>query len=362
MAKHKQQYQQEHMAMMCTTLVSLVRLLQFNPSQSADTLRQLPHRSGQGEEGEQHSSSLQALTGLLQVGTALGSQPPQLPHRLRNQFSTESHGSTDSSTTSRSGETISGRRDEERVASGRTQAMSTVSMTSNYMSGADLEGVPKLSLHEDFEFQSLKNQNATQDESLARHEQSLVEIQQKNEILERTNRDLRTKVKTLENTVSDIEGRTCNGTYMWRITNYSKFRREAEHGDTTAIHSPPFYSNFYGYKLCIRVNLNGVDNARGTHLSVFIHFMQGEFDDIIEWPFNGRIVLTVLDQNPIYEQRHHVMETLVSKPNLAAFQKPSTPRNHKGFGYMEFLPLGIVDNYIRNDTLIIKAFIVSSSS
>jgi hypothetical protein len=69
-------------------------------------------------------------------------------------------------------------------------------------------------------------------------------------------------------------------------------------------------SNFYGYKLCIRANLNGVDSARGTHLSIFIHFMQGDFDEIIDWPFNGRIILTVIDQNPVCELRHHVNEII----------------------------------------------------
>ncbi|XP_069133693.1 TNF receptor-associated factor 6-like isoform X1 [Argopecten irradians] len=365
MAKHMQHCQQDHMQQMCTTIVSLVRLLQLKPNLN-DTSGQTSNQGGQGEEGE---NSLNVLSGLLQtsmaLGPQLGPQPPQRPHRLRQQFSTDnmlSHASSDSST-SRSGEAI-GRRDDDRAISARTQAMSTVSMTSNHIPGVDLEGAPRLPFHQDFEFQSLKCQNATQDESLARHEQSLVEIQQKNDTLERTNRDLRSKVKALESTLADIEGRTCNGTYLWKIKNYSKFRREAEHGDTTAIHSPPFYSSFYGYKLCIRVNLNGVDSARGTHLSVFIHFMQGEYDDILEWPFSGRIVLTVLDQNPICEQRHHVIETLVSKPHLAAFQKPVTPRNHKGFGYMEFLPLGILDNsnYIKNDTLLIRAFIVNSST
>nr|ALJ01851.1 TRAF [Mizuhopecten yessoensis] len=369
MAKHMQHCQQDHMQQMCTTIVSLVRLLQFKPSTSCDSSRQSSTQTGQGEEGEQQSSSLNALSGLLQAsmvfGPQLGQQLPQLPHRLRQQLSSDntlSHGSSESSS-SRSGEAM-GRRDDERIASSRTQVMSTISMTSNHNPGVDLEGAPIVPLHQDFEFQSLKCQNATQDESLARHEQSLVEIQQKNDTLERTNRDLRSKVKNLESTIADIEGRTCNGTYLWKIKNYSKFRREAEHGDTTAIHSPPFYSNFYGYKLCIRVNLNGVDSARGTHLSVFIHFMQGEYDDILEWPFSGRIVLTVLDQNPVCEQRHHVIETLVSKPHLAAFQKPVTPRNHKGFGYMEFLPLNILDNstYIRSDTLLIKAFIVNSST
>lgn len=212
----------------------------------------------------------------------------------------------------------------------------------------------------DSEFQSLKERNTYQDESLARHSHELLELQYKFDNLERNNKELRQKIRSLEdkiNSLSDIEGRLCNGLYIWKIKNYLQRRHEAEAGEMTVIHSPPFYSNFYGYKLCMRCNLNGVDFSVGTHLSVFIHFMQGEWDDVLTWPFRGKIVLSVLDQNPVADQRQHAVETLVSKPMLAAFQRPTTHRNHKGFGYMEYVPLEVLDNstYVVNDTLILKA-------
>ena len=207
---------------------------------------------------------------------------------------------------------------------------------------------------------SIKSQNDLQDESLARHDSQLIDLGHKCEYYEKLIREMKSKIKTLETTIQDFEGRMGNGVFVWKIKNYLKLRYDAEKGETTAIHSGPFYSSFHGYKLCIRVNLNGVDSARGTHLSLFIHFMQGEFDDLLEWPFNGKIILTVIDQNPICELRRDISETLLSKPNLAAFQRPSSTRNHKGFGYMEFLPLNIVNgsSYVRNDTLIIKASVV----
>lgn len=214
------------------------------------------------------------------------------------------------------------------------------------------------------ELRSLKSQNDLQDESLARHDQSLFDLRHQNECQDKVIRELRMKVKTLENTIQDFEGRCGNGVYLWKIKNYFKLRRDAEKGEITAVHSNSFYSCYYGYKLCIRVNLNGVDSARGTHLSLFIHFMQGEYDDLLEWPFNGRIVLTIIDQNPICELRNDISETLLSKPNLAAFQRPNSTRNHKGFGYMEFLPLSVIDgsSYIKNDTLIIKANVIPSTT
>lgn len=245
---------------------------------------------------------------------------------------------------------------ETEVSSNRTR-FEKLSYTSDQSNRLDQEMPgPSISEHQ---LHSIKCQNDLQDESLARHDQQLVELSHQRDYQEKVIRDLKTKVKLLENHVQDIEGRCGNGMYVWKIKNYHKLRRDAEKGEVTATHSPSFYSSYYGYKLCIRVNPNGVDSARGTHLSLFIHFMQGEYDDLLEWPFSGRIVLTVVDQNPICELRSHISETLTSKPNLAAFQRPVSLRNHKGFGYMEFLPLSVIDGstYVRNDTLIIKAHV-----
>ena len=250
--------------------------------------------------------------------------------------------------------------DGEQVSSTRTQEGPNMVYLGKPASHAD--NFASVSF-DDSQFQSFKSQNDLQDESLARHDHMLTEFKQRNDYHEKVIKDMKLKVRDLEKSVAEMEGRNCNGVYIWKIKNYRKLRLDAERGEVTAIHSSSFYSSVYGYKLCVRVNLNGVDSAKGTHLSLFIHFMQGEYDDILDWPFSGKIILTVIDQNPICELRNHVSETLISKPNLAAFQRPQNPRNHKGFGYMEFVPLSAIDKmtYVRNDTLIIKAQIIASS-
>lgn len=250
---------------------------------------------------------------------------------------------------------------EQRTSTARTRA-NVLSYTSKPSNRQDHE-MPMLSIN-DTQLLSIKSQNDIQDESLARHDSQLIDLSHKFDYHEKVIREMKSKIKALESTIQDFEGRNGNGVFVWKIKNYFKLRCDAERGETTAIHSGPFYSSFHGYKLCIRVNLNGVDSAKGTHLSLFIHFMQGEFDDLLEWPFSGRIVLTVIDQNPVCEMRRDISETLLSKPNLAAFQRPTSTRNHKGFGYMEFLPLNVINGstYVRNDTLIIKASVIPTNS
>ena len=58
--------------------------------------------------------------------------------------------------------------------------------------------------------------------------------------------------------------------------------------------SEPFYSNPRGYKMCLSVDANGYGECKGTHVSVFVHLMRGEFDNILKWPFRGTIIIHLL--------------------------------------------------------------------
>ncbi|KAK3102988.1 hypothetical protein FSP39_015546 [Pinctada imbricata] len=364
MGKHRQDQIQFHMNLMCRALVVITEKLNITP----DLLHPQAGATTSAATAEiSYNSCVNSLADLQRnlsetlASLNLNNSPvvPTISQFLNQPVSTIMTSPTVVSSTE-SPRSHSRVVDDQRLNSDQTKVESEVTYTS--VPSVDQEGALRVPFDR-LEFQSMKDQNATQDESLARHEHLIVEMKHKVETSEKNSSILSRRVRLLENTLAEFEGRACNGLYVWKVKNYSKYRREAELGETTAIHSPAFYSSCYGYKLCIRANLNGVDAARGTHLSIFIHFMQGEFDDILDWPFSGRIMLTVMDQNQAMELRHHVMETLVAKPNLAAFQKPVTPRNHKGFGYMEFLPLTVLDNsmYIRNDTLIIKCHVIQTN-
>ena len=48
---------------------------------------------------------------------------------------------------------------------------------------------------------------------------------------------------------------------------------------TDTIYSPPFYTRYGGYKMCIRVDSNGWGEGKSTHVSVYAYLMRGENDD-----------------------------------------------------------------------------------
>lgn len=52
---------------------------------------------------------------------------------------------------------------------------------------------------------------------------------------------------------------------------------------------PAFYTSKYGYKMCLRIYLNGDGTGRGSHLSLFFVVMRGLSDALLKWPFNQKV-------------------------------------------------------------------------
>ena len=99
-----------------------------------------------------------------------------------------------------------------------------------------------------------------------------------------------------------------------------------------------------------------MDTGYGSHVSLFVHMMQSDWDDTLEWPFSGRISLSILDQSDDGEYKRHISETLVTRPNLQPFQRPTTHWSHKGYGYAEFARIETVQDrqYLKNDCLLVR--------
>ena len=60
--------------------------------------------------------------------------------------------------------------------------------------------------------------------------------------------------------------------------------------------SEPFFTHPKGYKMCLNIDANGYGDGKNSHVSVFAYLMQGEFDSELKWPFQGYIVVQLLDQ------------------------------------------------------------------
>ncbi|XP_071954914.1 TNF receptor-associated factor 6-like isoform X2 [Antedon mediterranea] len=210
----------------------------------------------------------------------------------------------------------------------------------------------------------LKDRLKYQEQKTAVQEQKIFELHTKVRSGDQKLAEKDETIDSLRDQLRNIEARNCAGKFYWKLEQFSSLCEEAnlKGSDSVVRHSQGFYTSFHGYKLCVRVNINFKDPNKG-YVALFIHFMKGEFDDYLEWPFEGNITLSIEDQNIDYIKRKHISETLIAKPGLAAFDKPASNRNHKGFGYMEFAPLASIDNgtYVKDGAIVIKVIVCPTS-
>jgi hypothetical protein len=62
------------------------------------------------------------------------------------------------------------------------------------------------------------------------------------------------------------------------MPRFSEYRRSGK-----VWHSLPFYYG-KGYKMCLAVHANGVGEGAGTHVSLVVLHLRGEYDDQLKWP------------------------------------------------------------------------------
>ncbi|KAG7261990.1 hypothetical protein CRUP_004929, partial [Coryphaenoides rupestris] len=148
---------------------------------------------------------------------------------------------------------------------------------------------------------------------------------------------------------------TFDGVFIWKISEFSRRRQEALAGRTPAMFSPAFYSSKYGYKMCLRLYLNGDGTGRGTHLSLFFVVMRGKCDALLKWPFSQKVTLMLLDQN----NREHIIDAFRPDVTSTSFQQPISEMNIAS-GCPLFCPLATLagkSSYLRSDTIFIKAIV-----
>ena len=117
--------------------------------------------------------------------------------------------------------------------------------------------------------------------------------------------------------------------------------------------------------MCSRLFLNGVDDARKTHLSIYFILMQGEYDALLKWPFAFKVSFTLLDQSTSQDDQCHFSTCFWSDIRAECFQRPSLKMNC-AYGIEKFISLEQfrqnLHRYVQNDTLFIKVEVDFSSS
>lgn len=155
-----------------------------------------------------------------------------------------------------------------------------------------------------------------------------------------------------------LETASFNGTLIWKIRDYKRRKQEAVASKTLSLYSQPFYTGYFGYKMCARVYLNGDGMGKGTHLSLFFVVMRGEYDALLPWPFRQKVTLMLMDQGPA---RKHLGDAFKPDPNSSSFRRPTGEMNIAS-GCPLFVAQTVLENgtYIKDDTIFIKVTVDTS--
>ena len=118
-------------------------------------------------------------------------------------------------------------------------------------------------------------------------------------------------------------------------------------------YSSGFYTSAGGYKLRFKLHAYGKD----SHIPCSVNLMPGEYDDILEWPFQGEVTVELLNQ--LEDKNHYKIAISFNDKTPEPYKKRKEKEDTKGWGTMyHFIPhtkLGLNSStntqYLMNDTL-----------
>ncbi|XP_056410599.1 TNF receptor-associated factor 1-like [Hyla sarda] len=168
------------------------------------------------------------------------------------------------------------------------------------------------------------------------------------------------EVNELHDHLTNLQQTTYDGALLWKISDFMKKCQDASAGRTISLYSPAFYTARYGYKVCLRIYLNGDGAGKGTHISLFFAIMRGEYDVLLSWPFRHKVTFMLLDQS----NREHVIDAFRPDHASVSFHRPVSDMNVAS-GCPLFCPLSklqaVRNNYVKDDTIFIRCIIDTNS-
>ena len=144
-------------------------------------------------------------------------------------------------------------------------------------------------------------------------------------------------------------------TFVWKLSAFSEMLRQAKQGRNVKIHSTPFYTVPFGYKLKLSVKPNGDGSGKNTHLSVFVILMKGEYDGMLLWPFQQKVSFTLIDQQERSDERENNVMHFRARNNPENIMRPVSEEN-PGRGFSRFVSHEKLKTrkFIVDDTLFIQ--------
>jgi TNF receptor-associated factor 4 len=126
---------------------------------------------------------------------------------------------------------------------------------------------------------------------------------------------------------------------------------ELKKSTNSSWYSTSFYTHPRGYKMCLRVEANGLGDGNNTHVSVYLYMMRGEYDDSLKWPFRGDVTVQLLNQ--LRGGGHHIKIIDVTDKSSDNLERVVLgERSPRGWGFHDFISHSCLrPHYLKDDCL-----------
>ncbi len=142
------------------------------------------------------------------------------------------------------------------------------------------------------------NFSQTMHQELAARDKEIAKIQTQLKRRDQEVSQLKTRLQSVEDELDDVKTDcvVLKSTVFlppidFAMTDFAKHKQ-----NTIQWLGPPFYSHLGGYCFCLSIDANGSEDGTGTHISLYVNIMKGEFDEHLRWPFRGEIEVMLCNQ------------------------------------------------------------------
>ncbi len=147
--------------------------------------------------------------------------------------------------------------------------------------------------------------------------------------------------------LENIHAQTAVPPLQFTIHKFSQLKKDNEHW-----YSTPFYTHPQGYKMCLKVYLNGDGPGKNKCLLVSARLMRGEFDSYLNWPFRGAVTVTLINQEEDKKHFSDILEFGEDAPDSAAGRVINGEKAQSGVGNPEFFPHSkLQPRYLKHDCI-----------
>lgn len=148
---------------------------------------------------------------------------------------------------------------------------------------------------------------------------------------------------------------TFDGFFIWKLDNLRNRFTESVSGKVTELFTPPLYTSRHGYKFSAKLLLNGEKRdqreRKVPHIAFYIVLLQGDYDEILQFPFPHKIKITLINME---KHDRDIVHTLVPDDKVH-YQKPFCDMN-PAIGFSRFCSHDSLysEGFVKGDAIYIK--------